>query len=89
MYVTELDNCVHGVNYAKSGKDDGLEWRSQSGFQYADDGCPMASSEEDMSVIMEKVNDCVIEFGFKLHEKKSKLMCINDVHTKLEDVDGR
>ena len=45
------------------GKDGSLEWKSQAGFQYADDVCLTASSEEDMNVIMEKI--------------KSKLVCIN------------
>ena len=37
----------------------------------------MASSEEDINVIMEKVNECVIEYGWKVNEKKSKVVCIN------------
>ena len=26
---------------------------------------------------MEKVNECVVEYGFKVNEKKSKVVCIN------------
>ena len=37
----------------------------------------MANSEEDMKVIMEKVNECVVEYGLKVNEKKSKVVCIN------------
>ena len=37
----------------------------------------MANSEEDMEVIMEKVNECVVEYGLKVNEKKSKVVCIN------------
>ena len=37
----------------------------------------MANSEEDIKVIMEKVNECVVEYGLKVNEKKSKLVCIN------------
>ena len=59
------------------GKDDGLEWQSQAGFQYADDVCLMASSEDDMNVIIDKVNECAIEYGLKVNEKKSKVTCIN------------
>ena len=44
---------------------------------YADDVCLMASSEEDMNVIMEKVNACVVEYGSKINERKSKVVCIN------------
>ena len=54
-----------------------MEWKSQSGLLYADDVCLMASSEEDMKVIMEKVNECVVEYGLKVNEKKSTVVCIN------------
>ena len=37
----------------------------------------MASSEEDMKLAMEKVNACVIDYGLKVNEKKSKVVCIN------------
>ena len=30
-----------------------------------------------MNVIMEKVNACVVEYGLKDNEKKSKVVCIN------------
>ena len=63
IYVTELgkviSNCVHGIKYAVVGKDGVMEWKSQTGLLYADDVCLMANREEDMKVIMEKVNECV------------------------------
>ena len=37
----------------------------------------MANSEEDMKVIMEKVNKCVVEYGLKVNDKKSMVVCIN------------
>ena len=38
----------------------------------------MANREEDMNVIMEKVNEGVIvEYDLKANEKKSKVVCIN------------
>ena len=49
-------NCVHGVKYAVVEKDGVMEWKSQAGLLYADSVCLMASIEEDMKVIMEKVN---------------------------------
>ena len=76
IYVRKLgkliSNCVHGVKYAVVGKDGVMEWKSQ-----ADDVCLMASSEKDMKVIMEKVNECVVEYGLKVNEKKSRVVCIN------------
>ena len=73
-----ISNCVHGVKYAVVGKDGDMEWKSQAGFLYADDECMMASSEEDMKVIMEKVNECVVEYGLKVNEKKSNVLCMHN-----------
>ena len=60
IYVRELgkviSKCVHGVKYAVVGKDGGMAWKSQEGLLYADDVCLMANSEDDMKVIMDKVN---------------------------------
>ena len=72
-----IRNCVHGVKYAVLGKDGVMEWKRQAGLLYADDVCLMVNSEEDMKVIMEKVNECVVEYGLKVNEKKSKVVCIN------------
>ena len=81
IYVRELgrviSNCVHEVKYAVLGNDGVMEWKSQAGFLYADDVCLMANSEEDMNVIMEKVNECIVEYGLKVNEKKAKVMCMN------------
>ena len=81
IHVRELgnviNNCVHGVKYAVVGKDGVMEWKIQAGLLYADDVCLMANSEEDMKVIMEKVNECVVEYGLNVNEKKSKVVSIN------------
>ena len=39
--------------------------------------CLMACNEEDIKVIMEKVNAYVVEYGLKVNEKKSNVVCIN------------
>ena len=79
IYVRELGNVKSncGVNYAVVGKDGVMEWKSQAGLLYADDVCLMANSEEDIKVIKEKVNECVVEYCLKVNEKKSKVVCIN------------
>ena len=76
--IEKVINCVHGVKYAMVGKHSVMEWKSQAGLLYADDMCLMASREEDMKVIMEKVNECVVEYVLKVNEKQSKVVCIND-----------
>ena len=72
-----ISNCVHGVKYAVVGKDGIMEWKSQAGLLYADDVCLMASSEEDIKVIIEKVNAYVVKYSLKVNKKKSKVVCIN------------
>ena len=78
IYARELGKvirkCVHGVKNAVVGKDGVMEWKSQAGLLYADDLCMMASSEEDMKVNMEKVKECVVDYGLKVNEKKSKVV---------------
>ena len=54
-----------------------IKVEEQAGILYSDDVCLMASREEDMKVIMEKVNECVVEYGLKVNEKKFKVVCIN------------
>ena len=68
---------MHGVKYTLVGKDGAMEWKSQAGLLYAHDVCLMAGSEEDMKVIMEKLNACVVKYGLKVNEKMSKVVCIN------------
>ena len=51
-----------------------MQWKSHAGLQCAVDMCLMASSED---VIIEKVNECVIEYSLKVNEKESKVVCIN------------
>ena len=78
IYVGELgkviSNSVHGVKYTVVGKDGVMEWKSQAGLLYVDDMCLMANREDDMKVIMEKVNKCVVKYGLKVNEKKSKMV---------------
>ena len=38
----------------------------------------MANNEKEMKVILEKVNECVVQYGLKFNEKTSKVVCIND-----------
>ena len=70
---------MHGVKYAVVGKDDVVKWKSQSRLLYADHLWLMASIEEDIKVIMERVNSCVVEYCLKVNvnQKKSKVVCIN------------
>ena len=72
IYVRELgkviSKCVHGVRYAVVGKDGAMEWKSKAGLLYSDEVRLMANSEEDINAIIEKVNECVVEYGLKVNE---------------------
>ena len=81
IYVRELgnviSNCVHGVKYAVVGNDGVMEWKSQARLLYSDGVCLLASSKEDIKVIMEKLNECVVENDLKVNEEQSKVVRIN------------
>ena len=75
IYVRELGKVistwVYGVKYAAVGKDGVMEWKSQAGLLYMQlMVCLMANSQEDMKAIVEKVIECVVEYGLKINEKK-------------------
>ena len=74
-----ISNSVHGINYAMVGTYGVMEWKSRTRLLYADDVCLMTSSEEDIKVIMEKVNACVVKYGLMVNEKKSKVGINSDV----------
>ena len=61
-----------------------MEWKSQAGLLYADDVCLMVNSEEDMKVIMEKIHECVVEYGLKLKVNEKNAMvrrCERTLHS--------
>ena len=49
---------MHVIKYAVVVKNGNHEWKRQAGFLYADGVRLMASSEEDMRVITEQMNEC-------------------------------
>ena len=67
---------MHGVKHAVVGKNGVMEWKNQAGLIYAEYVCLMANCENDMNVVMEKVNACVVEYGLKGNEK-SNVVCKN------------
>ena len=79
IYVRELgkviSNCAHGVKRQSWKRMVSGNVRMKQGF-YTQmiDVCLMASSEDDMKVIMKQVKECVIEYGLKVNEKKSKVV---------------
>ena len=42
----------------------------------------MASNEQDMQTIFDSISGCIKEYGMKINEKKSKVVCINEVKKK-------
>ena len=62
IYVREfgevISKYVHVIKYAVVVKNGNHEWKRQAGFLYADGVRLMASSEEDMRVITEQMNEC-------------------------------
>ena len=72
-----IEQSVHGFRYSVIKEDGRVDVRVRSGFMYADDICLIASSEEKLQSIMNELNGCVEEYGMKVSEAKSKVLCIN------------
>ena len=54
-----------------------IEKKSQAGFLYADDVYLMASNEQDLQMIFDNISGSISEYGMKVSERKSKVVCIN------------
>ena len=39
----------------------------------------MASNEQDLQVMFDNISGCISEYGMKVSEKKSTVVCINGV----------
>ena len=81
IYVRELDMkisaCKQGFKYMVVNKDGVIEKKSQARFLYADDVCLMASNEQDLQMIFGNISGYIREYGMKVSERKSKVVCIN------------
>ena len=69
--------CKQGFKYLVVNKDGVIEKKSQDGLLYTDDVCLMASNEQDLQMIFDNISECISEYGMKVSEKKSKVVCIN------------
>ena len=67
MKVTQ---CKHGFKYLIVDRD---------GFLYADDVCLIASNAQDLQRIFDSLSGCIREYGMKVSEKQSKVICIHVV----------
>ena len=74
MIVQKSDN---GFKYVSVGENGEVEDKTVAGFMYADDLCLCASSEDGLQRVMDEIASCIAEYGMKLSERKSKVVCIN------------
>ena len=44
-----------------------------------DDVWLIASNEQDLQMIFDNISGCISEYGMKVSERKSKVVCINGV----------
>ena len=56
-------------------KDGVIEKKSKA--EYADDVRLMASNEKDRQMMFDNISGCISEYGTKVSEKTSKVVCIN------------
>ena len=72
-----IEHSEHGFRYSVVKEDGSVVDRVRSSFMYADDICLVASSEEKLQSSMNELNGSVEEYGMKVSEAKSKVVCIN------------
>ena len=82
LYVRELGqriaDCNHGFQYKVVDENGSMTVKIQSGFLYADDICLVASCENDLQSVLDCITPCIEEYGLKVSERKSKVLCINE-----------
>ena len=72
-----VQNSDNGFKYVSVGQNGQVEDKTVAGFMYADDLCLCASSEDGLQRVMDEIANCIAEYGMKLSERKSKVVCIN------------
>ena len=63
-----MAQCKHGFKYLMVKRVGLIVEKSQAGFLYVDDVCPIASNEQDL----QRIYDSISEYGMKISEKLSK-----------------
>ena len=56
-----------------------LKRSNLAGLMYADDVCLFAESTESLQRVCDHVSTVIEEYGLKVSEKKSKVVCINGI----------
>ena len=83
IYVRELGmkvaQCKHVFQYLMVDREGMTVEKSQPGFLYAEDVCLIASNAQDLQRIFNSISGCIREYGMKVSEKKSKVICIHGV----------
>ena len=74
MIVQKSEN---GFKYVSVGENGEVEDKTVAGFIYADDLCLCTSSEDGLQRVIDEIASCITEYGMKLSERKSKVVCIN------------
>ena len=82
IYVRELgmkilSACKQCFKCIVVNKDGVIEKKSQAGFLHTDDVCLMASNEQDLQMLFDNISGCISEYGMKVSERESKVVCIN------------
>ena len=84
LYIRELgmriEECQEGFKYTSVNSNGGELKRSNlAGLMYADDVCLFAESAESLQRVCDHVSTVIEEYGLKVSEKKSKVVCINGI----------
>ena len=83
LYLRELglkiEGCQEGFKYTAVNSNGKLSTRDLIDLMYEDDVCLFAESAESLQRICDNVSAVIDEYGMKVSEIKSKVVCINGV----------
>ena len=84
VYIRELgmriEECQESFKYTSVNSNGGELKRSNlDGLLYADDVCLFAESAESLQRVCDHVSTVIKEYGLKVSETKSKVVCINGI----------
>ena len=83
MRIEECNECIKYIAMNSNGE---LKRSKPAGLMYSDDVCLFAESAKALQRVCDHVRTVIEEYGLKVSEKKSKVVCI---HGKGELEEGK
>ena len=74
-----IEDCQEGFKYTSVNSNGELKRSNLSGLMYADDVCLFVERAKVLQRVCDHVNTVMEEYGIKVSEKKSTVVCLNGI----------